>query len=199
MSVGLLLLAVLVAAAACSRNDDPGPDSASRSHAWTALGSATGMPVAVDPIPLPAFERVTAVEDTFRTSDHRGRVLAVNFWATWCGPCIREIPELMALQSALGDSGLTVVGVSLDHGGFEIIHPFLEPFRPNYPVVLDEGLGSELGGILGLPATFLVDRFGEIVIRVDGLIRPRLFRREVQRLLSGRAVAPHPTPPSGRG
>jgi cytochrome c biogenesis protein CcmG/thiol:disulfide interchange protein DsbE len=184
-SGGLLAVAVLAGSSACSSKDQNHGGEAEAPRAERTFYPLTpGVPVAIDPVPLPAFERVTVQGDTFRTSQQSERVLVVNFWATWCAPCVHEIPELVSLQEALADSGLSVVGVSLDHQGFDVIRPFIEPYEPNYPLVLDEGLSEEFGGVYGLPATFLVDRGGRIVRRIDGLIKPELLLSEVRSLLA---------------
>lgn len=180
----LWLAAIVVVVAACGRaGDEPADDRRARG-ALPGLTAKPGVPYELDPRPVPTFERVTMNGRMFRTADQAGQVMLINFWATWCAPCVREIPDLIALDEALGDSGLTIVGVSLDHDGFDSVRPFLDPFDPSYPIVLEEGLTGEFGDIFGLPATFLVDRSGRVVGRIDGLAKPDLLRQSIRRLLT---------------
>lgn len=98
-------------------------------------------------------------------------VVLVNFWATWCPPCRREIPDLIELQQSYGDEGLRVIGISLDRGDPEAVRRFAGETGINYPVVIDDGTAAEaFGGVPALPTTYLIGPDGRIRGRVPGLV-----------------------------
>lgn len=105
---------------------------------------------------------------TVKLSDFKGKVVVLNFWATWCPPCRKEIPDLIALQKKYGKD-LVVVGVSLDENGLAAVKSFVAKNGINYPVVMgDQETASAYGGITAIPTTFVIDRAGNIVGRIDG-------------------------------
>lgn len=124
-----------------------------------------------DPIPAPDFELVTRSGEPFRLSDHRGEVVVLNLWATWCPPCRHEIPDFIALQEELGDQGLTVVGVALDEGGWDAVGPFADEMGINYAVAVDDGTVDGLyGPTVSFPTTFVIDREGNVAHYIPGMI-----------------------------
>ncbi len=147
--------------------------------------------------PAPDFERPALDGGPFRLSDHRGEVVAVNFWATWCLPCRVETPEFVALQDELGDEGVRFVGVSLDEGGFDDVRPFAEEFGVTYPLVLDDGaLLEPYGGLVALPTTVLLGRDGVARYRLRGLTSEAQLRPLLRALAAEpppAAVPPSPT------
>lgn len=114
----------------------------------------------------------------------QGKVVLVNFWATWCPPCRKELPALMKLQEKYRDKGFAVVGVSMDEGGASSVGKFLAKQKITYPVILgDSELTRGFGGVIGVPATFLVDRKGELAIRFDGFASEDELQEEIEKLL----------------
>ena len=105
---------------------------------------------------------------SLRLADYRGKLVLLNFWASWCGPCLEEMPRLSAWQRSYGAAGLQVIGVSMDDEAAPARRLLAE--RPvDYPTGLgDEKLGEQYGGILGLPQSFLIDRHGLILARYKG-------------------------------
>ncbi len=113
-------------------------------------------------------------------SQYKGKVVLVNFWATWCDPCRVEIPWLIEMQQKYGAKGFTVLGVSMDDEGKSAVAPFLEKERfdvngqklpMNYPIVLgNDAIAEKFGGLLGYPTSFLISRDGKEVKKVQGLI-----------------------------
>jgi thiol-disulfide isomerase/thioredoxin len=118
-----------------------------------------------------------------RLSSYRGKVVLLDFWATWCDPCREEIPHLVELQQRYGDRGLQIIGISMDDS-IEPVRPFYQQFHMNYPVVMGTAKTGELyGGVLGLPITFLIDRDGRIYSKHIGATDAAVFEREIKSLL----------------
>ena len=123
------------------------------------------------PLPVPDTAVRNGDGDPVRLADFKGRVVLVNFWATWCAPCIREMPSLDRLQAAMGGDGFTVFAVNEDRNGAEVAAPFLEKLGvKNLGINLDDKMAFARSlGVRGLPASFLVDRNGRIVGALHGL------------------------------
>ncbi len=132
----------------------------------------------------PAFT-LTALDGVpLRLDALRGKVVLIDFWATWCGPCRDEIPELIALEHVYGPRGVQLVGISMDDDA-ALVRVFHRELHMNYPVALgDASLAERFGGVLGLPAKFLIDRNGRIAGRYDGTVDPAALARELSALLS---------------
>jgi peroxiredoxin len=121
-------------------------------------------------------------------SDYRGKVLLLDFWATWCGPCRIQIPWFNQLALRYRDRGLAVLGVSMDERGWQAVDPFVRELKVNYPVVLGNDRVVGLYGVGPPPTTFLIDRDGKIAVVHAGLASRNSLENEVQQLL--RAPAP---------
>ena len=122
--------------------------------------------------------------EPFRLSDHRGEIVVVNFWATWCPPCRREIPGFIQLQEEFGTEGVTIVGVSLDDQGFEAVRPYAEEMGINYPlVVAGDRLPQKYGGVRALPTSFVVGPEGTVQYARPGFLPEAELRRQLEPLL----------------
>jgi thiol-disulfide isomerase/thioredoxin len=134
--------------------------------------------------PAPDWELTDLNGKLVKLSDFRGHVLIADFWATWCAACRIEIPQFVELQKRYGNKGLTVIGVSLDEQGPEVVKKFAKRFGVNYPIVIgNEKVAQVYGGIDALPTTFVIDRKGRIVSRHIGYDDKEEFEKEIQLLL----------------
>ena len=134
--------------------------------------------------PAPEIAGPTTQGETFRLSDHKGKVVLVNFWATWCGPCRMEIPDLVALQERYGPRGFTVVGVSTDDQGLDYVRAFIQKSPINYPIlVVPDGVKEAYGGVPAIPASFLINKRGQIVYSVEGLTTEAALAPRIEGLL----------------
>lgn len=169
--VAVALLAIVGVVAFDSPSTSPVPPSTQApATAPTDPDPATTLAVP-NPIPAPDFEIATRSGEPFRLSEHRGEVIVLNLWATWCPPCRHEIPDFIALQDELGAEGLTIVGVALDEGGWDAVGPFADEMKINYPVSLDDGTVERLyGPTATLPTTFVIDRAGDVTHYIPGMI-----------------------------
>ena len=112
-----------------------------------AIGVCLVVPVmqAAEGAKAPAWELSDTDAKPIKSSDFAGKVVILDFWATWCPPCKAEIPGFVELQKKYGDKGLVIVGVSLDEKGPAVVKPFMQQFGVNYPIVMgDEKIVAEL-------------------------------------------------------
>lgn len=121
------------------------------------------------PQPAPAMEFATRTGEPVRLADFQGRVVLVNLWATWCAPCVREMPSLDRLQARLGRD-LTILALSEDRGGARVVDPFLEKLGlGKLAIYLDpKGAVGQAFAVRGLPTSLLIDRDGNIRARLEG-------------------------------
>jgi cytochrome c biogenesis protein CcmG/thiol:disulfide interchange protein DsbE len=138
---------------------------------------------ASNPQVAPAFLATDLDGETISTADWKGKVVLLNFWATWCPPCRAEIPMLIQLKDLYKDR-LVVVGVSLDDDPVEDVKKFAASNRFNYPVIMaTRELITEYGGVPALPTTFVINPDGKVVQKHIGLYRSSVYEGEIRALL----------------
>jgi peroxiredoxin len=150
---------------------------------WSSTGQAE-LTAAKDRRTAPDFTLADAQGANIRLSDYKGKVVLLNFWATWCGPCQVEIPWFEEFERKYKDRGFTVLGVSVDEDGWKAVKPYVAQKRMNYPVVLgNEKVSDSYGGVDSIPTTLMVDRDGRIAATHVGLESKSTYEKEVVKLL----------------
>jgi cytochrome c biogenesis protein CcmG/thiol:disulfide interchange protein DsbE len=127
-------------------------------------------------------------------SSLKGKVVLVNFWATWCDPCRVEIPWMIEFQQKYSSQGFTMLGVAMDDEGAEVVKPFVQrtqfdvngnPMTMDYPIVTgDDDVAEKFGGIIGYPTSFLITRDGKIAKKYMGLVSEDDLEKEIESLLT---------------
>ncbi|WP_304131844.1 TlpA disulfide reductase family protein [Ignavibacterium album] len=130
------------------------------------------------------FKLKTLEGKEIRLSDYRGKIVIIDFWATWCPPCRKGIPDLISLQEEF-KKDLVVIGISLDQQNtIKDLKPFIENYKINYPVVLgDEKVVKDYGGISAIPTSFIIDQKGNIVDSHIGLVPKAVYADQIKSLL----------------
>jgi peroxiredoxin len=132
----------------------------------------------------PNFTLKTGDGKSYELFQNKGKVIVVNFWATWCGPCRKEIPDFIEVYKKYKDQGVEIVGVSLDQGGWEKVNPFVKQNNINYPVVLDNGtVASTFGKIQFIPTTFIIDPSGNIVDEHTGGMTKAMLESKIKQYM----------------
>ena len=132
----------------------------------------------------PAWELKDVNGNPVKLADFKGKVVILDFWATWCPPCRAEIPHFIALQDKYRKQGLVVVGVSVDEGGAAVVSSFVKANKVNYPIVMGNMDVAQLyGATEGIPTTFVIDRKGDIIAKHLGFTDPDVFEKEVKAAL----------------
>ena len=175
----LTAMLLLLTMAACSRQSPP-PHTAGKSPSQqpgTGGGSAAEArpPAGATEIgdTMPAYSGKLLDGSDFQLGQLKGKVVLINVWATWCGPCRFEVPELESLHKQYSGSGLKVIGVSVDEGGEDTVKQFVAEHKMTYAVAVDpEGRIANLLQTTVLPTTVLIDRSGKIVWRQVGALPP---------------------------
>jgi peroxiredoxin len=182
LPLGPLLFAATLLLTGCGQ--DSAPDSKigamdGRSGTTAATASTLQKLGAAPAWRLPRLDGTT-----LDSNELKGKVVVVDFWATWCGPCIREIPGYVEIQKKYADRGLVIVGISMDQRGQAVVQRFIEQHGINYPIVMgDEAVTEAFGGVQAIPTTFLIDRDGQIRHRKVGAMEREEYEPIVASLL----------------
>lgn len=138
----------------------------------------------------PRFTLLNLKGEKVDSAHFQGKIILLNFWATWCPPCRQEIPHLNELYKQYKKDGLEVIGIALDRGGPEEVQKFVEKFRVEYiNLIADEAVVEAfsnipgIGPIHGIPITFIIDRKGQICRRFLGLTEKRVFEEAIKQVL----------------
>ena len=132
----------------------------------------------------PNFSLKTQTGQVIELSKLKGKVVLVNFWATWCPPCRAEIPDFIEVYNTYKSKGLEIVGIALDEDGWLKVTPYVEEVKINYPIVLGSAkVVQQYGGIEGIPATFIVDQKGYIAGTQVGLLSKAALEQKLKSLL----------------
>lgn len=143
--------------------------------------------------PVPVEKRIAAADfklvdsngKEVKLSDYKDKVVLLNFWATWCGPCQVEIPWFKEFEQTYKDRGFAVLGVSADEGGWPVVKEYMADHPINYRIVLDDGnMPEPYSAVQALPTTFLVDRQGRIAAQHTGLVSKDTYQYGVEQLLA---------------
>jgi cytochrome c biogenesis protein CcmG/thiol:disulfide interchange protein DsbE len=132
----------------------------------------------------PNFSLQTQNGKVIELSKLKGKVVLVNFWATWCPPCRAEIPDFIEVYNTYKSKGFEIVGIALDEEGWSKVAPYIEKVKMNYPVVLGSAkVVQQYGGIEGIPTTFIIDKNGYIADSQVGLLSKELLEKALKSLL----------------
>jgi thiol-disulfide isomerase/thioredoxin len=173
----LCCIAAVFMTIGCDKQSDdrkPGADRAA-----TGVSQSTANKV-------PHFALPSVIDGTIVDSDeYAGRVRLINFFATWCPPCLEEVPTLVKLEDKFGDKGFSVIGLSVDEDGSEIVKQFVDKMKVNYTVLLtDEAIRQAFGGVSGIPSTFLVTQDGIILRKYLGYVDRDILEKDILEILN---------------
>ncbi len=153
---------------------------------WRELNHSTGLNPIADRKPMPALTLPQLNGGEWKSADHRGQVVLINYWATWCEPCQEEIPGLIQIARGANPKDLTVVGISLDAGmdAQERVSDFVTRFRLPYPVAFSSTTLNDATSLAGIPITILLDSQGRIAKTYVGATNREDFARDIANLLT---------------
>ena len=134
--------------------------------------------------PAPDFSLRDANNHEVKLSDFQGKVVLLNFWATWCGPCKIEMPWFVEFQRKYRDRGFSVIGVAMDEEGWNVVRPFADRLKLNFPIVIgNDEVADKYGGIAALPTTYIIDKQGKVALMHQGLTSKGDYEDEIEQLL----------------
>lgn len=150
-----------------------------------------GAPGAAGSLPqksmAPDFDLEKVAGGTLKSSDLKGKVTVVDFWATWCEPCIAEIPNYNKLHDSYAGKGVEVLGITVESGPLKDIKPKVEDFQMKYPVVVgNDKVVEGFGGLIGFPTTFIVDKDWRVYKKYMGMTRNKrdMIEKDLQKLIA---------------
>lgn len=135
---------------------------------------------------MPAFSLPDAVTGaTVTSANFSGKTLLITFFATWCPPCMQEVPTLIELHQQFSKDNFSVVGLSVDQGGADVVAKLVEKRSINYPVLMaDEDTTNNFGGVAGIPTSFLVNKEGNVVKKYPGYVPHAVLEKDIKKIMN---------------
>jgi thiol-disulfide isomerase/thioredoxin len=184
----LLVIIAVVAVIAATYLADRATRQPRKGVVSVGAGNSAGKPNAAKPAPEITLKDLDGKD--LSLSQYKGKVVLVNFWATWCEPCQVEIPWLIDIQQKYAAKGFTVLGIAMDEEGASVVNPWVSKERfdvngaksqMNYPIVIgNDAAADKFGGLLGYPTSVLITRDGKIVKRITGIISPEEIAKSIE-------------------
>jgi len=180
-----LILALMFVVAGCKKKE---PEPVQQAGVIVEEKPAESLGAEAPPAPsyelAPSFTLKDLDGENVSLSDFSGKVIILDFWATWCPPCIKEIPHFIELYEQYKDKGCVIVGIALDREGINIVKPFVQKNKIEYPVLIsDRQVPQAYGGINSIPTTFVIDSAGNIRKRYVGYRDKSVFEADIKMLL----------------
>jgi len=132
----------------------------------------------------PQFVLASPAGGAINLSDYRGKIVILDFWATWCAPCRKSIPDLIELKNEYPSDQLEIIGISLDTDTKEMVPSFIEQHNINYPIAYgDINITNEYGGIQSIPTSFVLDQKGRIYSSYVGYMPKKIYKNDIDKLI----------------
>ena len=179
ISVSTMILAILMVSCTTDKANSSDKKPVEQKTSRSTATSQSDQYVAA-----PDFALEDLDGDVVRLSDHKGKVVFLNFWATWCPPCRAEIPYFIDLVEKYGDDGFEVVGIALDPRDFSKVQTFVDQQGINYTILYDtKNVQGMYGGIQSIPTTFVINRDGKVVEQIVGSRPKNVFESTIKKWL----------------
>jgi len=180
------LLALMFIIGGCKKNKtEPDQQAETETEIEQVQPTADSTPSTTGGKPAPAFALQDLNGKSVSLAGLRGKVVVLDFWATWCPPCVKEIPHFIELYEQYKDKGVEIVGISLDREGISVVKPFVQKFQIKYPIMMTDGkVDQAFGPITSIPTTFLIDAAGNIRKTYVGYNEKAVFETDIKKLLA---------------
>jgi peroxiredoxin len=181
-----LILVLMFIVAGCKKKE-PAPSQQAGIEVGEQPTKPPGNEAPVSPggKPAPSFTLQDLNGKQVSLSDFEAKVVILDFWATWCGPCVVEIPHFVELYEQYKDQGFAMVGISVDRKGASVVKSFAQKHQVNYPILMTDGqVEKAYGDITGIPTTFVIDSAGKIRRKYVGYRDKAVFEADIKALLA---------------